>query len=206
MSPRRKTPPCPISVNGHITFTNQSSWSAFWRGSGDAARERCAFAFTGTTAICTPNNGFTGTRQLHLSRQTHRAGCIGDAIQITITVQPGAPVITSSLSANGTFNYAVRLSNCRKVDRPTSLARQVAEWVQRQRCGLISGTPDTRHVYSGRIRDQCGWNGECGTAGSRWAHGCQSIRLPHRRLPRATMCQSSSSPSIRWPRRRAGSR
>ncbi len=98
--------PLPINVGGHIHLTNQT-WSAFTSVEVvTPPTNGMLSAFTGTTATYTPNNGYSGSDSFTYRGKRTSPDVTGDAVQITITVQPGVPAITSAGSANGTFNTA----------------------------------------------------------------------------------------------------
>ena len=98
--------PAPINVAGHITFTNQS-WSAFTSVEVVTAPVNGMLtAFTGTTATYTPNPGFSGSDTFTYRGKRTAPDVLGDPVQVTVTVQPGAPGITSPGTANGTFGQA----------------------------------------------------------------------------------------------------
>jgi hypothetical protein len=137
-----------INVGGHITFTNQP-WSAFTSVEVVTPPTNGTLStFTGTTATYTPTNGFTGTDSFTYRGKRSAPDVLGDAIQVTITVQPGAPVITSPLTANGTFNapfiYQIAASGS-----PTSFgATGLPNGFSVNAAGLISATPDTTGMFT----------------------------------------------------------
>jgi hypothetical protein len=133
--------PVNVSVASHITLTGQI-WSAY-----DAVEvvtppsNGTLGAFTGTSATYTPANGFIGTDTF--TYRGKRTGVHdGDPRTVTITVTPQAPVITSMLTANGTFNvafnYQITASNS-----PTSYGASglPAGLSIDTMTGVISGTP-----------------------------------------------------------------
>ena len=95
--------PVNIDVNHHITLTG-AAWSAFTSvETVTGPTNGMLGSFTGTQVTYTPNNGFVGT-DTFTYRGKRGATHNGDPQTINITVNPPAPVINSSLTANGTFN------------------------------------------------------------------------------------------------------
>lgn len=141
----------PINVASHVTFTNQV-WSAFTSVEVVTPPTKGTLSvFTGTTATYTPNNGESGTDSFTYRGRRSSPTVIGDAIQVTITVQPGAPAITSAPTASGTFNtafsYQITASGS-----PTSFgATGLPAGFNVDAAGLITGTPGASGLTNATI-------------------------------------------------------
>ncbi len=144
--------PVQVDVASHIHLTGQA-WSAFTDVEVVTPPTNGMLGtFAGTVATYTPNPGFAGIDSFTYRGKRTSPNVDGDPVQVTITVLPGAPSITSAATANGTFNapfsYQILATGT-----PTSFgaAGLPTGLVLDTMTGAISGTAGAGGVFNATI-------------------------------------------------------
>ncbi len=144
--------PVQVDVSSHITFTNVP-WSAFTAVEVvTPPANGMMSAFTGRTATYTPNPGFSGVDTFTYRGKRTAPDVLGDPVQVTITVSPGAPGITSAATANGTFGAAFSYQ-ITATGTPTSFGASglPAGLSVDNVTGLISGTAGAGGIFNATV-------------------------------------------------------